>query len=248
MDPARLAEQRRRLPESIFARLFLNEWTASEDRLTSAEDLAACVVLDGPLLYQTGHRYAIGLDVGLKRDRTVACVAHAEPVVRSVGANDMMVGARIVLDRMMVWSGSRLRPVRLADVEEWVAEASAGYGHAPVVADPWQAVGSAQRLRSRGCRVEEFTFSASSVGRLASTLHLLIRQHCLALPDDPELLDELANVRLRETSPGVLRLDHDPDRHDDRAIALALVATHLLPKARQPDWSGMAVDIVDRVF
>jgi len=47
------------------------------------------------------------------------------------------------------------------------------------------------------------------------------------LPDDPELIDELANLRLRETSPGVLRIDHDPDKHDDRAIALALAAHRL---------------------
>ena len=49
--------------------------------------------------------------------------------------------------------------------------------------------------------------------------------------DDRELLDELANVWLRETSPGVFRLDHDPGRHDDRAITLALAAHSLTEKA-----------------
>jgi phage FluMu gp28-like protein len=78
--------------------------------------------------------------------------------------------------------------------------------------------------------VQEFTFSSASVGRLASTLHLPLRNRNLRLPRDEELLDELANVRLRETSPGVLRMDHDPDRHDDRAIAVALAATALLQR------------------
>jgi hypothetical protein len=50
----------------------------------------------------------------------------------------------------------------------------------------------------------------------------------LSLYDDTELLDELGNVRLRQTSPGVLRMDHDPDQHDDRAIALALAALALV--------------------
>lgn len=58
-------------------------------------------------------------------------------------------------------------------------------------------------------------------------LHQLLRERRLALPDDPDLLEELANVRLRETSPGVLRLDHDPDKHDDHAVALALAAYEL---------------------
>src|SRR5581483_4176632 len=68
-----------------------------------------------------------------------------------------------------------------------------------------------------------------SVGRLASTLVQLLRGRRLDLPaDDGELADELKNLRLRETAPGVVRLDHDADRHDDRAVALALAATRLL--------------------
>jgi hypothetical protein len=77
-------------------------------------------------------------------------------------------------------------------------------------------------------RVDEYAFGAQSVGGLASTLHLLLRGRRLWLYDDEVLLDELANVRLRETSPGVLRMDHDPDRHDDRAIALSLAALALV--------------------
>lgn len=59
------------------------------------------------------------------------------------------------------------------------------------------------------------------MGRLGATLHLLLRDHRLALPDDRELLDELMTVRLRESAPGVYRLDHDSGQHDDRAVALA---------------------------
>ena len=79
--------------------------------------------------------------------------------------------------------------------------------------------------------MEEFTFTAATVGRLATTLLQLIREHALALPDDPDLIDELRNVRLRETSPGVYRLDHDRNRHDDRAVALALAASYLVSTA-----------------
>jgi hypothetical protein len=68
----------------------------------------------------------------------------------------------------------------------------------------------------------------SRSGRLASTLALLIRNHSLRLPADPDLLDELAAVRLRETSPGVVRMDHDSGQHDDRAVSLSLAASYLL--------------------
>ncbi len=35
-------------------------------------------------------------------------------------------------------------------------------------------------------------------------------------------------MRLRESTPGVYRLDHDANQHDDRAIALGLAADELL--------------------
>lgn len=240
MDAAKLEEQRRRLPESSYLRLFENQWTASGARLASLDDLRACIVHDGPLEPQDGVQYVIGVDLGLKRDRTAVAVCHSE---RLRGDEDPTVGARVVLDRMQVWKGSRLRPVQLDEVEEWIAAASAQYNRAAVVLDPWQAAGLAQRLQARGVprtgwsgerntwgrgwQVEEFTFSAQSVGRLASTLMLLIRNRALALPDDEEVISELANLRLKESAPGVLRIEHDADKHDDRAIALALAAHKL---------------------
>jgi hypothetical protein len=79
LDPADLDEQRRLLPDWEYARLHLNCWTASRDRLTAVEDLAACATLDGPLEPLPHHRYVIGLDVGVKHDRTAMAVCHAEP-------------------------------------------------------------------------------------------------------------------------------------------------------------------------
>lgn len=219
LDPAKLDEQRRRLPDSLFRRLFMNEWTSGEDRLVAAEDLAACVVLDGPQEPVGGQTYVVGVDVGLKRDRTVAAIAHLQAGVVS-------------LDRLATWQGTRLRPVKLGDVEEWLVRAVREY-RATVVLDPWQAAQLTERLRHRGISVREYVFSAQSVGRLAATLFQLLRDHTLQLPNDDELLDELANVRLRETSPGVFRMDHDPDKHDDRAIALALAAHRLVERGEE---------------
>jgi phage terminase large subunit-like protein len=216
LDPRKVEEQRRRLPDSVYRRLFLNEWVSGEDRLVSAEDLAACVVLDGPQARLPGMAYVAGVDVGLKNDRTAVAVCH-------------IAHGTVTLDRLAVWSGTRLQPVRLTDVEEYLAKVARDY-RAQIVVDPWQSAQLTERLRRRNVRVREFPFTAQSVGRIASTLYLLLRERNLRLPDDPELLDELANVRLRETSPGVLRMDHDSGRHDDRAIALALAAHRLVEK------------------
>ena len=115
LDPAKVAEQRRRLPESVYRRLFENEWVSGEDRLVAVEDLAACVTLDGPQEPVRGVRYVIGVDIGLKHDRTAAAVCHLE-------------GSVVTLDRLAVWQGSRLRPVKLGEVEAWIVQAVRDYG------------------------------------------------------------------------------------------------------------------------
>ena len=59
---------------------------------------------------------------------------------------------------------------------------------------------------------------------IAITLHRLLRDNQVALPDDPDLIDELVNVKLVETAPSSYRIDHDSSQHDDRVISLALSA------------------------
>lgn len=226
MSKERLAEQKRRLPESVYLRLFENKWVEGEDRLARESDLKAAASLDGPLAWERGHRYVLGLDIGVKNDRTVATVAHGEPVdLTPVGqVEPTQIATRVVLDRVGVWTPTRTRHVTLAEVEEWVAEAAHQYHVDRVVLDPWQALQLAQSLRRRGIRVEEFSFNAGSVSRLATTLLLLLREQRLAIPRDNDLLDELRNVRLRETGPNQYRIDHDPDGHDDRVISLGMAA------------------------
>ena len=71
----------------------------------------------------------------------------------------------------------------------------------------------------------------SADGAAASALFGLLRDGLLSLYDHAPLLEELANVRLRETKmPGVVRVDHDPGRHDDMVQALGFAVTALLER------------------
>lgn len=223
ISPGRIDSERRRLLPSVFERMWLNRWSAGEDRLVHPDDLAACTVLDGPQPYRPTYRYAVALDVGVTNDRTVLVVAHTEPVEGQTGQDRV----RVVLDRIHVWQGSRSDPVDLDDVTASALGLSREYC-APVVYDQFQAVQLAQQLRAAGVHAEPFNFTASSVGLLATTLYTLLRSHRLALPADRELHDELANVRLRTNSSGAVRMDHDSGRHDDRAISLGMAAWWLL--------------------
>ena len=228
-DPDFLADERARLPESSYRRLHMNEWVEGEDSLASLDDIRACAVLDGPLAPREGVRYVVGIDLGLFHDASVGVVAHAE-TIHAAPESPTVNGHRIVLDRIQVWQGSKRTPVDLQAVEDWIAFASTSYGRARVVGDFWQFAGTEQRLSARGVEATALHLSTPVVGRLGSLLHVLIRNHALAIPADDELLDELAHVKLREVAGG-LRLDHLPGRHDDRAMALALAADALLTEA-----------------
>ena len=158
-----------RLLPSTYARLWENKWTAAENRLADPEHLKACVTLDGPQEPSRGNRYVLSLDLGLKRDRTVATICHLED------------GRQVVLDRIAVWAGDHANPVVLQEVEDWVVKAAINY-RARIVCDPWQSVGLQQRLASHRLAVQEFVFSPSSIGKLATTLFNLIHDGDLALP------------------------------------------------------------------
>lgn len=234
-----LEEQRRLLTDAMYARLHLNRWTAAEDRLVDTERLAAAVTLDGPQEPAGGVEYRIGADLGLRHDRTAIAVAHAEDVPERPDAR------RVVLDRMLVFAGTREREVVLGDVEAALVDVWERY-HRPVVRlDPWQAIGLAQRLRARGVSVEEWSFTAPRYAQGAQTLFALLRDGLLALYPDDALLDELANVRLREISPGLVRVDHDPGRHDDQVVALSFAAVPLVE--RPPSQSALGSGFVGRV-
>jgi hypothetical protein len=223
-----LEAQRPLLRESEFARLHRGEWTQSEDRLVSEEDLAAAAVLDGAQAPVPGVSYVVTLDVGLVRDATVVCVAHCEPLGVEYGAP-----RRVVVDRLMRWKGSRLKPIQLSMVEGAVLTASREYNMAQLHADPYQAVDLLQRLRTKGVKASEFTFSSQSVGRVANALHLALRNRLLWIPNDADLLAELGRVRLRESSPGAVRLDHDSGEHDDQAVAIAMAVAVLQGGVRE---------------
>ncbi len=206
--------ERRRLFPSTFARLWLNEWAEADDAIASADDVVAACVLQGPNAPEPGTRYIATLDLGTRNDRTVAVIAHAK-------RED--IGTRVVVDRMNVWTPRPKSPVSLDDVRLWLVEMCRSY-RARLHYDPSQAYLMVEQLRRAGVGCTEFVFTSSSVGRLATALMQALRGHLIDLPDDKDLRDELLTVRLRESSPNVMRVDHRAGRHDDRVIATAMAA------------------------
>jgi hypothetical protein len=200
-------QQRRTLPPHVFARLHEARWVDGVGAFLTADEVDA-VFRDAP--EQRGGRVAIGLDIGLSRDRTVAAA------VRNVDGV-------CVIDHLLTWSGRPGRKVDLEDVEREVKALAARCGNAAVHYDPYQGVQMAQRLQRRGVVMREYPFTGESRRRLFATLLDLVRTRRLRATPHDELRRELLSLEVTQTASG-WRVDHKAGRFDDHVVAVALGA------------------------
>lgn len=239
---ADLEELRGELLPSAYDRLVLNEWSDSEDKLTTRDAVVECVGHDGRIAPKDKTNYIIGLDLGFVNDATVAVLAHAELV--DIHETDIADAAdvgytferRVVVDWVQRWHGTRRRPVKLAQVEEWVRGAAGLYNRprTKIVVDSHQALGLVERLRADRFDAIDVPVTSKVQNEVATILYRLLENRLLDLPDDDELIEELATVKLVRTHLG-LRIDHDSGRHDDHAFALGLAARELAgPEGHAP--------------
>lgn len=217
ISKAWLEQQARTLPRHVFARLHDCLWVDGVGAFLTHEEVnrvfAEIPAGEGPA--------AIGLDLGVQRDRSVATVVQK-------------VGDRLVVRAIYTWDpknfGGR---VNLTQVEEEVA-ALAQKHQLPIFLDPWQANLLSERLKARGIRCEEFKFTSESRRMLFTVLLDLIRTGRLHSIPHQELRTELLGLEVSETAAG-WRVDHRVGKHDDHVVAVglatqALVAAHEIPR------------------
>lgn len=224
-SPEDVEAARRDLTPAEFRRFVLCQWAEADDALATSDDVAACVGPYRVLEPRPGVRYTMALDIGTKRDATVLAVGHAE---------QSAAGRRVVIDRVQRWRGTRLRPVSMGDVEAAVLACWQRYGRARLIYDPHQAAQLSERLRRAGVRADEYLFTTASVNRLARSLYGALRDRAIELPDDEDLVAELASVRLVERGPGLVKIDHRSGEHDDQAVTVAMLAATLTARSFGP--------------
>ncbi len=191
-----------------FERLILNRWVAQGGDFVTREQLAQCIDPDLLPCHQ-GYDgpYFGGLDLGLVKDRTALAIVH-------------MADGQVVLDELQVWQGSKGAPVSIEEVETALVDADRRYANLRVSVDPWQLQSTIQKLRGQ-MRIEEFTFTATSIARLSETLFEAITGRSLRLYPDEALEAEILGLRTVQTAAG-WRVDHGKRGFSDRAMALGL--------------------------
>ena len=218
LDEQELQSLQWQLRPSEYERLVLNIWSQDEDRAVSEEDWDFAAQEYTSLRPRAGIRYIILVDIGILNDASVMTVMHKEPIE----PGNLLGPQRAVVDHIERWKGNKKAPIQVSKVEDWLVDNAPKWNRAPVYADPTQFRGSIQNLNLRGVRAKEWNFTSTSVGEVATALVQTFRNRQIHVPNHPVLKDELLKVRLRESSPGVTRLDHDKGGHDDQAVTIGM--------------------------
>ena len=229
ISPAWLDQQRRTLPAHVFQRLHESRWVEGAGGFLTTDEVDA-IFTDTDLL-GVGP-CAIGLDLGISRDRSVAAV------VRGIETTAW-------IEALLTWAPGRGQKVDLTLVEDDVIELARRY-QAPVLYDPWQAEQMGQRLAQKGVAVSAYPFTRESRRKLFGTLLDLIRRRGLRSRPHEHLRRELLGLEVEETAAG-WRVDHKPGRHDDHVVAVGLAAQHVAKQStatRCPWCGGMACAVI----
>lgn len=197
-----------RLPEAVFRRLHLNQWTESEDSWLSPDDWDACV--GKPRIDKEGSVWA-GVDIGIKRDASALlwCQWHGDV---------LHVRHSIHLpkpDRPLSAQENRIRVRNLAKRTPALRE---------VCFDPWAFQESSEELAEEGIPMVQFDQNASRMAPASERLYELVKEHRLVHDGDPVLRRQVLAAVATETERGWRISKRKSRERTDAAIALAMAA------------------------
>lgn len=168
----RLRREAQSKPESVFRRLYLNEWTETEDAWIKPHEWDACA---GRPKFDPALPTWAGIDVGVRRDSAAFTWVQWHE-------DRLHVGQRIWLPEK---EGATFG---VADVRGRVAEEAARMGALrEVVYDPWQFRESAEILLEAGLPMVEFPQTAPRMAPASEQLYELVVERRI-LHDGDELM------------------------------------------------------------
>lgn len=225
-----LDEQRRLLPPNRFQRLHLNEWGAADASFLTTEEIGRATDAELGAPERTAEAHVLTCDYGRSKDHTALLVARPNPHGGTLVSNAVAI------------KGTRTNPVPLEVVEDSILDWVQRYRVQRIVVDPFQMLGSAERLAKRlGWPVIDAAGGEASpwrqaivtqpigpayLNRLTMSMLGAFRSGMVRIPGVlTELLDQLGAVVAKETYYGV-RVDSGVGvgvrGHDDLVMTLGM--------------------------
>jgi hypothetical protein len=223
-DERWLAEMRRSLRPCQYARMIENRFVAAAE--AAFVDMAAwdrCVTGPGPLSANKAFPIYVGVDASTKLDSTAICAVLWDRVAKL---------CRLVWHRVFVPTADQ--PVSFEAVEGALLDLSQRFSVRKVLFDPWAMQASAERLKTRGLRLEEFPQTASNLTMISQALYELIVGGNLVLYPDAGMRAAASHATAIE-GPRGSRIGKTNPRHKiDVIVALAMAAHAALQDQGKP--------------
>ncbi|MGI8731072.1 MAG: terminase large subunit domain-containing protein [Solirubrobacteraceae bacterium] len=173
---------------------------------------------------EASDHWRMGIDPALQRDPFAAAVVGRDPHTPN----------RLIVGRVVTWQGDRAETP-----EEYAAAAGAIFDEVGELGREFSVRGVesdqhlskivSRALSERGLHVTIRGLDRATIFRLFSDVRARLYAGEMELPDDPDLIAELKQVRIKHAgSSSAIVLPHTARGHCDRAVALAL-AVHQLP-------------------
>lgn len=220
ISPKLLAEQRRLLPAQAYRRVWENIWSLESGDALCADDVEACVTLQGPDLwfYERHAPYVAALDLGIRNDRSALVVLGMD-----------VPKQKLRLAHAQSWAPATYGgQVPLEVVKEDVLAAVKKYRIDYIKVDPWQAALLSEQLTAAGVYMMDQYSTPANLNCMARTLLETFVNRKLDMYRDSALIRDLLRLSIVERSTGFkLEAPRDASGHCDLGFALAM----LLPSA-----------------
>lgn len=223
-----MEDARRRDPVGLeFARLWKGLWVSGKGDAVDEASIDASFCLPGPLSApEPGWSYIAGLDLGISHD-------HAGVVLVGVNRKELLVKvARIQCFEPSIQGGGKNLEVNIAAVEAFAEKLAKAFrveffGYDPAAGGSF----TAQRLRARGIRMVQVSFSPKNLDEMARGFVILMKGRRLKSYEDPDghLRRDYGKFTISYRPPSNYRLEAVSDEFGHADVGTALVIC--LPRA-----------------
>lgn len=221
-----LEREARRLPEFVFRRLHLNQWTDIEDAWVGADEWDAC---KGKVLYDPDEPSWIGVDIGLKRDASALIAVQWHDDKLHISRHEIAVPEP---GQPLAAADNRARLLNMASRFAALRE---------VPYDPWSFRESAEMLAEEGLPMVEFDQGNARMAPATERIYELIRERRLVHDGDPELRSHILAAVVAETERGWRISKRKSKARIDACVALTIATDRAILSRNDSDQSSFII-------
>jgi hypothetical protein len=216
-------EKEKRRNEEHYRREYLAQFTDSISAWIDAEILDAAIARGRRELPRVRDAiHAAALDPATRHNDFALAIAHRSP------------DRTITVDRLATWTGTKKAPLQIKAVLVEIKSNLDDYNIVSAVGDQFCSDPISQDLLELGITYKISSFGAQTRAKIFTNLKHLLIQGKIQLPEHPELLRQLRNLREERTDRGQIDVRPSHGMKDDLAVAVALVVTELMQQPSGP--------------